>query len=199
MKRTREWRIYKRTGTTLMRPYLVGEDLTGVGIHKTLTPEMGGMIAQDVMNPVDQWYVTKEQFRKNYEEEVTTQTRVTGSASRLSTFWVCVIVALSTFVYHVGVSYVPNKQSGLEEKIEVLRLELDYEDLLEERERHDRRKVIAEGTKGANGNTPQCDQGCTTGVHSKDCGRRGNVSRWVPQLRRVDLGDASPGSWASTR
>lgn len=51
-----------------MRPYIPGEDLTGISVSPENTPEEGGMIAQNPMNPKDQWYVAKDFFLANYEE-----------------------------------------------------------------------------------------------------------------------------------
>jgi hypothetical protein len=52
-----------------MRPYIPGEDLTGISVSKEDTPELGGMIAINASNPKDQWYVAKDFFKKNYEED----------------------------------------------------------------------------------------------------------------------------------
>jgi hypothetical protein len=51
-----------------MRPYLVGEDLSGISVNKEDTPELGGMIAMNPKNPEDKWYVSKKFFEENYEE-----------------------------------------------------------------------------------------------------------------------------------
>jgi hypothetical protein len=50
-----------------MRPYVVGEDLTGVSVQSEDTPEEGGMIAVNSKNVNDQWYVAKKFFEENYE------------------------------------------------------------------------------------------------------------------------------------
>jgi len=65
-----EWREYRRKGLSQMRPYLPGEDLTGISINKEDTPELGGMIARNPDNHADQWYVAKAYFEKNLEEVV---------------------------------------------------------------------------------------------------------------------------------
>ena len=52
-----------------MRPYVPGEDLSGISLSPIDTPELGGMIAMDPLEPSDQWYITKEFFDANYEEE----------------------------------------------------------------------------------------------------------------------------------
>lgn len=58
---------YRKKGTQLMRPYIPGEDLSGVSVGSEDTPETGGMIAINRDNFNDQWYVDKEFFEKNYE------------------------------------------------------------------------------------------------------------------------------------
>lgn len=60
------WKQYRRIGITEMRPYIPGEDLTGVSVSVTDTPEAGGMIARGV-NPLDQWYVSETYFAANFE------------------------------------------------------------------------------------------------------------------------------------
>lgn len=62
------WKLYRKTGAQEMRPYVPGEDLTGVSVSKEATPEPGGMIARNAKNPADQWYVAKKFFAENYEE-----------------------------------------------------------------------------------------------------------------------------------
>jgi hypothetical protein len=61
---------YRKKSTQLMRPYILGEDLTGVSVNKEDTPEEGGMIAQNPANPQDKWYVAKQFFLDNYEEVI---------------------------------------------------------------------------------------------------------------------------------
>lgn len=51
-----------------MRPYIPGEDLTGISVNKEDTPELGGMIARNPANIEDKWYVGKAFFEANYEE-----------------------------------------------------------------------------------------------------------------------------------
>jgi hypothetical protein len=62
------WKKYRKTATQEMRPYVPGEDLTGISVNKEDTPEEGGMIARNAKNPQDQWYVGKAFFADNYEE-----------------------------------------------------------------------------------------------------------------------------------
>ena len=61
------WAHYRRKGYSEMRPYIVGEDLTGISVSKEDTPELGGMVARNPDNHADQWYVAKVYFEKNLE------------------------------------------------------------------------------------------------------------------------------------
>lgn len=58
---------YKKNATQAMRPYVVGEDLTGVSVSEEDTPELGGMIAIGADNNA-RWYVSKTFFDENYVE-----------------------------------------------------------------------------------------------------------------------------------
>jgi hypothetical protein len=58
---------YRKKNLQPMRPYVVGEDLTGISVNKEDTPELGGMIAINPSNPEDRWYVGKKFFEDNYE------------------------------------------------------------------------------------------------------------------------------------
>lgn len=51
-----------------MRPYVPGEDMTGISVSPGDTPEEGGMIAVNSNNQEDRWYVSKEFFEANYVE-----------------------------------------------------------------------------------------------------------------------------------
>lgn len=62
-----DWKLYKRRGYTEARPYVPGEDLTGVGIPAGVTPVEGGVIARDPSNPNDRWYVTRDLFWATFE------------------------------------------------------------------------------------------------------------------------------------
>ena len=59
---------YRKKNVQPMRPYVVGEDLTGISVNAEDTPEAGGMIAVNASNPKDQWYVAKKFFEDNYIE-----------------------------------------------------------------------------------------------------------------------------------
>lgn len=62
-----KFNLYRKRGITEMRPYVPGEDLTGISVNAEDTPEPGGMIARNSDNHKDQWYVAKAYFIKNYE------------------------------------------------------------------------------------------------------------------------------------
>ena len=61
------WQYFRRKGSACMRPYVPGEDLTGVSVSKEDTPELGGMVAKNPDNERDQWYVAKAYFEKHFE------------------------------------------------------------------------------------------------------------------------------------
>ncbi len=62
------WKQYRRIGLTEMRPYVLGEDLTGISVSGTDTPQDGGMIARNPQDHNDQWYVSEAYFLENMEE-----------------------------------------------------------------------------------------------------------------------------------
>jgi len=63
-----KWKQYKKIGLSEMRPYVKGEDLTGVSVSDTDTPfnDMG-MIARNPKNHADKWYVARKYFEDNLE------------------------------------------------------------------------------------------------------------------------------------
>jgi len=63
-----EWKTYRKTGLQEMRPYVEGEDMSGISVSAEDTPEPGGMIARNAKNNKDLWYVAKDFFEENYEE-----------------------------------------------------------------------------------------------------------------------------------
>lgn len=63
-----ELKNYRKKNVQPMRPYVPGEDLTGVSVSPEDTPEEGGMIAVNPSNPADKWYVAKQFFADNYVE-----------------------------------------------------------------------------------------------------------------------------------
>lgn len=60
-------KVYRKKSVQPMRPYIPGEDLSGVSVNSEDTPELGGMIAVNPDNPKDCWYVAKLFFQDNYE------------------------------------------------------------------------------------------------------------------------------------
>jgi len=59
------WELYRKTALQSMRPYVHGEDLTGVSVSERDTPEPGGMIARGADDGA-LWYVSKTFFDQNY-------------------------------------------------------------------------------------------------------------------------------------
>lgn len=59
---------YRKKGISEMRPYVPGEDLSGVSVSKEDSPKQGDMIARNPANHNDRWLVAQEYFEKNYEE-----------------------------------------------------------------------------------------------------------------------------------
>lgn len=64
---TTPFQFYRKKNVQPMRPYVEGEDLTGISVNKEDTPEIGGMIAINPKNREDRWYVAKKFFEDNYE------------------------------------------------------------------------------------------------------------------------------------
>lgn len=63
------WKKYRRKGLSEMRPYVPGEDLSGISVSAVDKPEHDfGMIARNPLNHEDQWYVADKYFRDNFEE-----------------------------------------------------------------------------------------------------------------------------------
>jgi len=62
------YKNYRKKNVQPMRPYVPGEDLTGVSVSDEDTPEEGGMIAINASDESDRWYVAKQFFEDNYEE-----------------------------------------------------------------------------------------------------------------------------------
>jgi hypothetical protein len=64
------WKTYLRTGSCEARPYILGEDMTGISVNKEDVHEVsttgGGMILRNPENHQDQWYVAKAFFANNY-------------------------------------------------------------------------------------------------------------------------------------
>lgn len=64
------FKSYRKKNLQLMRPYVLGEDMTGISVNKEDTPEIGGMIAINPANREDRWYVARKFFEDNYEEVI---------------------------------------------------------------------------------------------------------------------------------
>lgn len=62
-----KWKKYRKKEVAEMRPYLQGEDLTNILVSKRVDVRGGGMIARDPDDPEDQWFISIEFFRKNFE------------------------------------------------------------------------------------------------------------------------------------
>ena len=62
-----EYLNYRKKSIQPMRPYIPGEDLTGVSVSDEDNPKEGDMIACNPENPNDKWLVDKAFFDANYE------------------------------------------------------------------------------------------------------------------------------------
>jgi hypothetical protein len=63
-----EFKQYRRKGLAEMRPYVPGEDLSGVSVSEADDPPNDlGMIARNPKNHADKWYVAKKYFEDNFE------------------------------------------------------------------------------------------------------------------------------------
>lgn len=62
----KQWRFYHKHAITEMRPYIEGEDLTGISVSDGDEPKEGGMIARNPQDHNDQWYIAPEYFNDNY-------------------------------------------------------------------------------------------------------------------------------------
>lgn len=59
---------YKRKQFTFMRPYIPGEDMTGITYNENIDViEEGGMIAMNPQDHNDKWYVNKPYFEHHFE------------------------------------------------------------------------------------------------------------------------------------
>jgi hypothetical protein len=65
------WKKYKRKGFTEMRPYIEGEELSGVSISdadkRNGSPKPGDMIARNPKNHNDRWLVSQAYFEEHME------------------------------------------------------------------------------------------------------------------------------------
>ena len=66
-----DWKQYKRTGLSEMKPWTPETDVTGVSISEADknngSPKEGDMIARNPENHDDQWLVAKQYFEDNLE------------------------------------------------------------------------------------------------------------------------------------
>lgn len=64
------WKAYKRSGITLMRPYSPGEDVSGVSISAKDkaggSPQKGDMIAGNPLAFDDKWLVREKFYQDNF-------------------------------------------------------------------------------------------------------------------------------------
>jgi len=64
-----QFKAYRRKGVTMMRPYVDGEDLTGVSVSDSDIPAVGGMIAVNENIDNDRWYIAEQWFKDNYYQD----------------------------------------------------------------------------------------------------------------------------------
>ena len=71
VKKGAEFKKYRRKQIAELRPYEVGEDLTGVSVSDADkmagSPKVGDMIARNPKNHNDRWLVAKAYFEDNFE------------------------------------------------------------------------------------------------------------------------------------
>lgn len=69
-----EFKLYQRRKIAEMRPYVQGEDMTGILISSADSfngsPRAGDMIARNLNNHDDQWLVSEEYFVDNFGEVI---------------------------------------------------------------------------------------------------------------------------------
>mgnify|MGYP006909081311 CR=1 FL=1 len=64
-----EFKEYQNIQSKEIRPYVKGEDLTGISVTEGIDPTKDkGYIARDPKNNEDQWYITKKFFKENFRE-----------------------------------------------------------------------------------------------------------------------------------
>jgi hypothetical protein len=70
-----EFKRYRRKGISELRPYVVGEDVTGVSISdedkKAGSPKEGDFIARNPENHADKWLMAAAFFQQAKLEEIT--------------------------------------------------------------------------------------------------------------------------------
>ena len=60
------WTEHRKAATTMMRPYVFGEDMTGITIGNGVLLEEGGWICRSTVSDIDQWYISPEYYAENY-------------------------------------------------------------------------------------------------------------------------------------
>lgn len=66
-----EFKEYRNIQTKEIRPYVKGEDLSGISVSEGIDPEKDkGYIARDPNNHEDQWYIPKKFYKDNFVEVV---------------------------------------------------------------------------------------------------------------------------------
>ena len=61
------FKAYKKTAVQYMRPYEKGESMEGISVAIGDVPEVGGMVAINLEDETNKWYVSKTFFETNYE------------------------------------------------------------------------------------------------------------------------------------
>jgi hypothetical protein len=64
-----EWKQYYKATVVEMRPYVPGEDMTGISVSdfdKERGLRAGSMIARNSADHADQWYINRDFFNTNY-------------------------------------------------------------------------------------------------------------------------------------
>lgn len=61
------WKNYSKKAKQPMRPYVGGENMSRISVPRGVEPKKGGMIAVNPMDVDDQWYVSEEYFKANYD------------------------------------------------------------------------------------------------------------------------------------
>ena len=62
-----KYKNYVKSAEQPMRPYIVGEDMTGVSVSDEDVLEEGGMIGINPKNIAERWYIAKDFFEANYK------------------------------------------------------------------------------------------------------------------------------------
>jgi len=79
-----EFKQYRRTNLAEMRPYVQGEDMTGISVSdpdKQLDTLEGGYVARNPENHEDKWYIAKDYFDVNFEPYFDVETEKVDTAN----------------------------------------------------------------------------------------------------------------------